>query len=197
MNIEAEFDQLINAVVTKINGILANAAERESAKNPGSDYLRDENGEPYELFQKSIDEEGWTVSNLVINTKLRQNPALLTFRLGDHSEDQETMEELKAAFEEKIYTLNPNVQTPVSFNDYYKNLVSQVANSGSVFRAIQDSQTVATDAILNAREQIVGVSSDEELSNMIMFQNAYNASSRYINVISEMLDHILSQLGRA
>ena len=78
-----------------------------------------------------------------------------------------------------------------------KNLVSQVANSGSVFRAIQDSQTVATDAILNAREQIVGVSSDEELSNMIMFQNAYNASSRYINVISEMLDHILSQLGRA
>ena len=197
MNIEAEFDQLINAVVTKINSILANAAERESAKNPGSDYLRDENGEPYELFQKSVDEEGWTVSNLVINTKLRQNPALLTFRLGDHSEDQETMEELKAAFEEKIYTLNPNVQTPVSFNDYYKNLVSQVANSGSVFRAIQDSQTVATDAILNAREQIVGVSSDEELSNMIMFQNAYNASSRYINVISEMLDHILSQLGRA
>ena len=56
---------------------------------------------------------------------------------------------------------------------------------------------MATDAILNAREQIVGVSSDEELANMIMFQNAYNASSRYINVISEMLEHILSQLGRA
>ena len=48
----------------------------------------------------------------------------------------------------------------------------------------------------SVREQIVGVSSDEELTNMIMYQNAYNASSRYINVISEMLDHLLSTLGR-
>jgi len=162
-----------------------------------SDYLRDENGDPYQLFEKKVDSEEWTVRNLSINTVLRQNPALLTFRLGDHSEDQETMEELKAAFEEKIYTLNPNVETPLSFRDYYKNLVSQVANAGSVFRAIQDSQTVATDSIFNAREQIVGVSSDEELQNMIMYQNAYNASSRYINVVSEMLEHILTQLGHA
>ena len=44
-------------------------------------------------------------------------------------------------------------------------------------------------------EQVVGVSTDEELSNMIKFQNAYNASSRYINVISEMLEHIISTLG--
>lgn len=197
MNVEAEFDQLINAVVTKINEVLANAAERESRKNPDSDYLRDENGDPYQLFEKKVDSEEWTVRNLSINTVLRQNPALLTFRLGDHSEDQETMEELKAAFEEKIYTLNPNVETPLSFRDYYKNLVSQVANAGSVFRAIQDSQTVATDSIFNAREQIVGVSSDEELQNMIMYQNAYNASSRYINVVSEMLEHILTQLGHA
>lgn len=196
MNVQAEFDQLINAVVTKINEVLANAAERESQKNPGSNYLRDENGDPYQLFEQRVDSEGWTVSNLSINTALRQNPALLTFRLGDHSEDQETMEELKAAFEEKIYTLNPNVETPLSFRDYYRNLVAQVANTGSVFRGIQDSQTVTTDSIFYAREQIVGVSSDEELQNMIMFQNAYNASSRYINVVSEMLEHILTQLGR-
>ena len=194
MNIQAEFDQLINAVVTSINSILQEAAE--GAGDAGtSTYLRDENGNPYQLFQKSIEEGDWTVSNIVINTTLRQNPALLTFRLPDHSEDNATMEKLKAAFQEKVYTLNPNVQTPVNFIDYYKNLVSQVANSGSVYREIQESQTVSSDALLNAREQIVGVSSDEELSNMIMYQNAYNASSRYINVISEMLEHILTSLG--
>lgn len=194
MNIQAEFDQLINAVVTSINAILQEAAE--GAGDAGaSTYLRDENGKPYQLFEKSIEEGDWTVSNIVINTTLRQNPALLTFRLPDHSEDNATMEKLKTAFQEKIYTLNPNVQTPVNFIDYYKNLVSQVANSGSVYREIQESQTVSSDALLNAREQIVGVSSDEELSNMIMYQNAYNASSRYINVISEMLEHILTSLG--
>ena len=195
MNIQAEFDQLINAVATKINAILAE--EAESAGPAGvSDYLRDENGEPLKLFIKNVEEEDWTVSNLLVNPDLRQNPALLKFRKDEHSEDYPAMVKLKAAFEEKIYTLNPNVETPLCFTDYYKNLVSQVANSGSVFRGIQATQTQATDALLNSREQVVGVSSYEELTNMIRFQNAYNASSRYINVISEMLEHVLSTLGR-
>jgi len=209
MNIQAEFDQLINAVVTKINGILKEAAELESEKYPNSTYLRDENGNPWQLFEQIVQdgsscklpdgtvvELGCTVSNIDININLRQNPTLLGFRLTDSSEDNATAEKLKFAFEEAVYTLNPNVQTPVNFVDYYKNLVSQVANSGSVFGEIMGAQTVTVDSLFNAREQVVGVSSDEELTNMIMFQNAYNASSRYINVISEMLEHILTTLGR-
>ena len=209
MNVQAEFDQLINAVVTKINGILAEAAELESATYPNSTYLRGEDGKPYQLFEQIVEdgaacklpdgtvvELGWTVSNIDINIVLRQSPTLLGFRLTDSSEDNATTEKLKNAFEEAIYTLNPNVQTPVCFVDYYKNLISQVANSGSVFGDIMESQTVTVDSLFNAREQVVGVSSDEELTNMIMFQNAYNASSRYINVISEMLEHILTTLGR-
>lgn len=200
MNIQAEFDRLVHIVTTKINSILADAAERGTAVNPDSDYLRDKNGNPYQLFQLMSGEDGddrnWTVRNMVINQELRQNPSLLTFRLDEHSEDNETMEALKKAFEEPIYTLNPNVTTPVNFTNFYKNLVSQLANTGSVFRAVQENQTVATNALAYAREEIVGVSSDEELTNMIMYQNAYNASSRYINVISEMLDHLLSTLGR-
>ena len=75
-------------------------------------------------------------------------------------------------------------------------MVSQVANSGSVYRSIAANQEATVEGTYSAREQVVGVSSDEELSNMIKFQNAYNASSRYINVVSEMLEHILSTLGR-
>ncbi len=194
MNVEAEFDQLVHSIVTKINDTLAWEADRVDPDNE-TGYLRDEDGNPYQLFQKLNEYDDWTVSNLRINQELRQNPALLKFRLDEHSEDNPAMERLKEAFEERIYTLNPNVQTPLSFNDYYTNLVGQVANSGSVMRGVQETQTVATDALLNAREQVVGVSSDEELSNMIKFQNAYNASSRYINVVDEMLEHILATLG--
>lgn len=201
MNVQAEFDKLVHIITTKINSVLADGAKRATELNPDSTYLRDENGDPYQLFKLMVDEEGrpetgWTVGNIMINEELRQNPSLLSFRLDEHSEDKETMEALKKAFEETIYTLNPNVATPVCFYDYYKSLVSQLANNGAVFRAVQEKQDVATDALLYAREQIVGVSSDEELTNMIMYQNAYNASSRYINVISEMLDHLLSTLGR-
>ena len=49
--------------------------------------------------------------------------------------------------------------------------------------------------IENTRQQVVGVSSDEELSNMIRFQHAYNAASRYISTVSEMIEHLVTTLG--
>ena len=39
------------------------------------------------------------------------------------------------------------------------------------------------------------VSTDEELTNLIKFQHSYNAASRYITVIDEMIEHIIERLG--
>lgn len=183
-------------------------------------YMRMEDGSPIQLFTKVTTDgyekvttddgkEYWvmkkekadspeslyTIGNLQVNPTLLQEPSKLGFRLADGSEDKKTADALKAAFTEESYTLNPNVQKKTTFVDYYTDLVSQVANSGYVFRSIYENQVNTVEATQSAREQVVGVSTDEELSNMIKFQNAYNASSRYINVISEMLEHIISALG--
>lgn len=236
MNIQAEFDQMIHNVVTKVNDILAKAAgvqtgdltladgtvlkdARYCTVNPNG-YMRLDDGRPIQMFTKITTDgydkvttadgtEYWvmreedpdspenlyTLGNLQVNPTLMQEPAKLGFRLADGSEDKETAEALKAAFTEEAYTLNPNVQKKTTFVDYYTDLVAQVSNSGYVFRSIYENQTTTVEATQSAREQVIGVSTDEELSNMIKFQNAYNASSRYINVISEMLEHIISRLG--
>lgn len=240
MNIQAEFDQMIHNVTSKINGILANAAGVQKGnltladgtilenvqycKNEAGGYLRNENGSPIQLFAKittdgyrkvtATDADGnvgeywvyneenfnkrdslYTIENLQVDPGLMQRPANLGFRKPDGSEDNETVEALKAAFTEEAYTLNPNVKKKTCFVDYYDDLVSQIANSGYVFRSIYTNQVNTVESTYSAREQITGVSSDEELSNMIKFQNVYNASSRYINVISEMIEHIINTLG--
>ena len=64
-----------------------------------------------------------------------------------------------------------------------------------MFNSIEENQATVVLDIDGSRESIMGVTSEEELTNMIKFQNAYNASSRYINVISEMLEHIINTLG--
>ena len=207
MNIQAEFDQLIHNVVTKVNGILEKAG-----------YMKNADGSPMQLFEKvttpaydydtatgswvyraedpNVPDSLYTVKNLRINKALLQSPSKLGFRKEDKTVDQDTADALKNAFTEEIYTLNPNVKKKTTFVDYYTDMVAQVANSGSVFQSIAKNQEATVNNTVNAREQVIGVSSEEELSNMIKFQNAYNASSRYINVISEMLEHILSTLGR-
>ena len=137
----------------------------------------------------------YTLRNICVNQELMQKPSMLGFRLEDGSEDQATAEALKKAFTEEIYTLNPNVKKKVTFNTYYSDMVSQVANSGYIYRSIHDNQMNTVESIESSRAQVLNVSSDEELANMIKFQNAYNASSRYINSISEMLAHIINTLG--
>ena len=183
-------------------------------------YMRKEDGSPIQMFAKITTEgyskvtgedgkEYWvyneedfseqdslyTLKNLRIDQELRQKPASMGFIKADGSVDVETAEKLKNAFTEEIYTLNPEVKKKTTFLDYYNDLVSQVANSGSVYRSIFTNQEDTVEATENARQQIIGVSSDEELSNMIKFQNAFNASSRYINAISEMLAHLINTLG--
>lgn len=200
MNIQAELDHLIHAVVTKINGALADTSD------PATGYMMD-GDEPLRLFHK-ISDTGYdedltlgkehtlyTTSNLVVNPALVKSPTLLNFKKADNSTDYSAVYALEALFDEEIYALNPNVTTKTNFAGLYNNIVSQVANSGSVFKSFYDNQQVTVDSTEAARQQIMGVSDDEELNNMIKFQNAYNASSRYINVVDEMLEHILNTLG--
>lgn len=141
-----------------------------------------------------VQESLYTTTNMQINSALLRQPTLLGFVKIDGQVDYTTMENLKAAFTAENMTLNPNVKKKSSFEDYYGDLVSQVANSGSVYRSLIDSQEKTVAATSNAREQIIGVSQDEELTFMIKFQNAYNASSRYINVVDDMLEHIINTL---
>ncbi len=224
MNVEAEFDSLIHNVTTKINSILADAADRASVRYPSSDYLRNEDGSYLQIFElitgpdkafsssplhldangepDSVNDpalkdywNGFTVSNIRINMDLRQSPSKLGFRLEDGSEDNETMRKLSEAFTDNDYTLNPRVTTPVNFNTFYNSMVSQVSTSGKVYTTIKDAQDQTVNAIESARQQVLGVNTDEELTFMVQFQNAYNAASRFINVVDEMLEHLLTTLG--
>ena len=50
--------------------------------------------------------------------------------------------------------------------------------------------------IENSRASFNSVSLDEEMTNMITFQQAYNANARMITVIDETLDKIINGMGR-
>ena len=206
MNVQAEFDQLVNKVVTAINDVLSQAAESEpdtdymKAKDENGNVLKDAQGNPIaiQMFEMISDdpEKGYTIGNMIVNEDLKREPGTLSFRLKDGSEDKATTARLKAAFSEESHTLNPNLETKVSLIGYYGNLIDQVAITGEANKEISDLQAEVVNETFSAREMIVGVSDSEEMEFMIKFQNAFNASSRYVNVINEMIEHVLSTLGR-
>ena len=138
--------------------------------------------------------EGFTINNTKVNDIYLETPTTLSYFTRESEEDNGMTTALKEVFTTPRYRLNPNVAVKTDVLGYYNMLVSQVANSGSTFNGIKENQELTVDSIGNAREQVVGTSSDEELEFMIQFQNAFNASSRFMNAVSEMLEHIITQL---
>ncbi len=174
--------------LTDMGGVTATDAEGNTVTLTGNYWV-------YEEERPSDKESLYGADNAAINQHLLQTPTLLGFRLADGSEDTWTMDKLKAVFTDQPYTLNPYVLKSVNLNDYYGDLVAQIANSAYVYSSIYENQQTTVTAAETARDQITAVSSDEELSNMIKFQSAYNASSRFISVVDEMLEHLLTSLG--
>ena len=92
---------------------------------------------------------------------------------------------------------SPTGLTSVGFNTYYTNFISEYATMGRVLDNYVGNQETMVNGYDNQRLQLQGVSSDEELEKMIKFQQAYNAASRYINVVSDMLESLIVSLGNA
>jgi flagellar hook-associated protein 1 FlgK len=74
-------------------------------------------------------------------------------------------------------------------------MIGSLGSRGSVWNNMVDYQQSLTDSIEDRRQQIAGVSTDEEMVNLLMYQHAYNAASRYINTIDNMLEYIIERLG--
>jgi flagellar hook-associated protein 1 FlgK len=60
----------------------------------------------------------------------------------------------------------------------------------------ENNAQVLTNAVENRRQSVSGVSMDEEMSNLVRFQRSYQASSRAMSTMDEMLDVLINRTGR-
>lgn len=83
----------------------------------------------------------------------------------------------------------------LSADGYYQSIILNIGNGGMEARGITESQQKLVNSADSQRQSIMGVSMDEELSNMMKYKFAYSASSRTINAIDAMLDTIINRMG--
>jgi len=79
----------------------------------------------------------------------------------------------------------------VSFGDYYSSLVSDIGHEVLKSDAYYNHQSDMVQQLDNYRESVSGVSLDEEMINLIKFQNAYAAAAKLIAAAEEMLQTVL------
>jgi flagellar hook-associated protein 1 FlgK len=58
------------------------------------------------------------------------------------------------------------------------------------------TQSVVSTNVDSARDSVAGVSTDEEMTNMLQFQHGYQAAGKLVETISSMLDDLMNMVGR-
>ena len=138
----------------------------------------------------------YTLGEIEVNPNILHNNYELPLSKNDRTGayDIETAQNLLANWQKPFATISPNTLTSNNINDYYVSFMSEIANRGQQINNISINQASMTESIDNKRTEVTGVSSDEELTNLIKFQHSYNAAARYVNVVSEMLEHIIMNM---
>lgn len=154
----------------------------------------------------------YTLSQIEVNQDLIEQPNRLPHRhlsgslktsdtLSDpsnlHQNDDIAYDVARRIYEcwdNENFRLNPSDITPTSFTGFYTKYIGELADNGNIYKTNSEVLTDTVESIESSRQGVIGVNTDEELENMIKYQNAYNASSRFVNAITQMIDVLLNSL---
>ncbi len=140
----------------------------------------------------------FTIGEVKVNDKLLKNPSLLPLSdnsgTGDFS--IELCESLLSAWQAEFDTISPSDYSKQNFNSYYTEMVGLIGTNGQKHKNVFKSQEDLVNSVDNQRQSVHAVDSDEDLTNVIKYQQGYNANSRFINAVNQMLEHLIDTLGR-
>lgn len=85
--------------------------------------------------------------------------------------------------------------TGTTIEGSYRDIVIRVGISKEHADNMVSNQEVLVNQLELRRESSSGVSIDEEVTNLIKFQKAYEANAKVISVLSEMLDTLINRMG--
>lgn len=159
----------------------------------------------YSLYVYNEEDESdistmYTLDNLEINKDILANYSLLAVKANESkgmngAYDQDIYKEMISNWGKEFAVLDPDKLTSYSFDDYYTEMVGALGTQDNIWAGIVDNQEKLTESIEDRRQQISGVSTEEELVNLLTYQHAYNAASRYINTVDQMLQYLIEKLG--
>lgn len=88
-----------------------------------------------------------------------------------------------------------NFKENVSINSFYESVIGDIGVDAQEAKRMTGNTETLRSQVDNQRLSVSAVSIDEEMSNMIQFQHAYNAAARSMTSIDEMLDKVINGMG--
>ena len=131
---------------------------------------------------------GWVNGTTHIGTNGFRNGPSATNR-GDTTD---TVLEMLEQMTSPMMKMN---NTKTNYADYMNNVSTTLATDSYANKNAQEINKAVLEGINNSRDQLSGVSLDEEAANMMTYSSSYNAAARLMTALNETLETLLA-IGR-
>ncbi len=129
---------------------------------------------------------GTDAATIDINPFLLTNPAAIATSSDGRPGNNDVA--LALAAQKSAMVLDGGVTTIPQF---YNNLVSAIGSAINQAGYQESTQQLIVTQLENQRNSVSGVSIDEEMTNLIKYQRAFDASARLVSTVDEMMQTII------
>ena len=176
-------EDIIPENITKLNNLAATLVETVNNQHRAGYSAEGNTGVNF------FDESGTDASTIAVDARLFENNQLLAAS-GDGNQGDGTNAMLIA----QLQDLNTMQNSSLSFTEYYANIVTTEGNRRDQAIQLHDGQETFTNNLYSYQQSISGVSLDEEMTNLILFQRGYQAASKLITLADEMTQTIINMV---
>lgn len=148
-----------------------------------------------------------------VNGKRTINPKLLasggynflaTSKSGDESDTSIVEGLLEEWNKDRDWFNDPNnpddptspIKKTTNFRAFYSEMIAELGAEGHEATGRVEEKVILITDIDTDRQAMGGVSTDEEMTNMMKYQYSYNAAARMITVLDGMMDTVINRMGR-
>ncbi len=167
-----QLDQLAGALITRVNTLHSAGYGIGTPPSTGVNFF-----------------SGTGAGDIGVDAAVAADPNLVAASKDGTSGDNSVALSIVNAANDKI--LNGNSLT---LSQFYSGLASSVGSDINSVQSTANSQQLVLTQLENQRTSVSGVSLDEEMTNLIQYQRAYDAAARLVNTANEMMQTVITMV---
>jgi flagellar hook-associated protein 1 FlgK len=179
-------DVMVPGYQARLDSIAFSVAQQvNTAHAAGTDLL----GGTGTNFFAPIGGPGGAAAAIQLNAAVAADPDLIAASLTGAPGDNQTAKAIAALRDARV------VGGASTFAESWAQLVYRVGSDAQTAQSEQKGRQEVVDQVERLRDQVSGVSLDEEAATMLRFQRAYEANARYFSTVDQVLATLLRLVG--
>lgn len=154
-------------------------------------------------FFTSTDGGAITAGNITLNPEIQNDPNKIATSMRTDGtgageavvKGNNSLALIMAGMKDTKFDFGTALSKPGTVDDFFSSIVGQLGIETQEAKRQTENASLLTQQVDINRQSVSGVSLDEEMSNMIKFQHAYSAASRFMTTFDQLLDKLINSTG--